>query len=642
MEKKDLQKVLKECEKGWLPPGQMTLTEWADKYRFLSPESSSEHGKYRSSRTPYMVGIMDAVSDPEIADVVVQKSSQIGYTEFLTNCLGYFIERAPAPMLMIMPDLNIAESFSLDRFSAMIRDTPILRNKLAPQKRGSDKNTRMYKKFPGGHLTFVGANAPSGLASRPIKILLFDEVDRMPLSSGGKDGEGDPITLALKRSTTFYDRKAVYGGTPTVKGVSRIESLFENSDKRFYFMPCPHCKHAFKFEWHLVIWPEGDPERAKIRCPECGKDVSERQRQKMISLGKWKATAASKVAGFFLNELYSPWVTPAKMAAAFLIAKKRPETLQVFVNTSLGETWEDKALTVDASGLLTRVERYPAEVPAGVLLITAGVDIQADRIEILFVGHGLEGEAWIIKPLVLTGDPTRLEVWQRLDDQLATRFEHEKGYKLPVAGVCIDSGYLTSQVYAYCKGKFARRVFCIKGVTGAKPLVGRPSGKRSAKFPKLFPIGVDNGKDTLFSRLKIAEPGPGYIHYPDNLPPDFFTQLTNEKMVTRYVKGQPTRVWIKKSKSGGRNEILDMFIYSLAALAILNPKMDRIKERVADALAKKGEIPVEKEPLIPEKADDAPTIEEKIGEKTADSAPQYQRKGRSGRGRGRGGFVNKY
>lgn len=522
---------------------------------------------------------MDAVNDPSIGVVVVMKSAQVGWTEILGNVVGFHIEHDPCPILLIQPTLEMGHAWSKDRFAPMLRDTPALHGTVKDARTRDSGNTLLHKTFPGGHITIAGANSPAGLASRPIRIVLCDEVDRYPPSAGT---EGDPISLARKRSTTFWNRKLLMGSTPTVKGISRIEAAFDTSDQRYFFVPCPHCGEYQRLQWSQVQWPEGRPELAAYVCAQCGSLIDDRDKAIMLAAGEWRATKPENgTAGFHLNEIYSPWVSWGDMAQSFLEAKRLPETLKTWVNTALGETWEEQGDAVDETGLLKRRENYGPDIPAGAAVLTAGVDVQDDRLEAELVGWGVSEESWSIEYQIFTGDPAKPDVWRALDDWLLSRFDHETGAKLPIAAACIDSGgHHTKQVYAFCGKRFARHVFATKGQEGqGKPLVRRPNRKSKAQG-KVFLVGADTGKDALYSRLKIEEPGPGYCHFPAHYDEDYFAQLTAEKAITKYVRGFAKRVWIKKTASA-RNEALDCRVLAMVALELLNANIPMIMARMA-------------------------------------------------------------
>jgi phage terminase large subunit GpA-like protein len=381
----------------------MTVSQWADAERRLSPEASAEPGRWYTSRAEYLRGIMDAISDPAIRQVAVMSSAQVGKTEFILNVIGYHIDRDASPILCIQPTLQMAQAFSKDRLAPMLRDTPKLQGKVKDPRSRDSGNTTLHKVFPGGHITIAGANSAAGLASRPVRIVLCDEVDRYPSSAGT---EGDPIRLAAKRATTFWNSKLVTVSTPTVKGASRIEAEWLDSDQREYHVKCPHCGASQTLKWRNVHWEEDKPQTACYTCEECGVTWTDADRFKAIKAGEWIATQPeSGVAGFRLSGLYSPWVPLDDAVRDFLEAKKLPETLRVWVNTFLGETWEEQGDGIDEANISARREAYE-NVPDAVHLLTAGVDVQDDRVEVEVLGHGRDEETWSIDHAIIYGDPS--------------------------------------------------------------------------------------------------------------------------------------------------------------------------------------------------------------------------------------------
>lgn len=519
-----------------------------------------------TDRAPYQRGIMDALSDELVREVVFMKSAQVGWTEILNNVIGYHVDQDPSPILLMQPTLEMAEAWSKDRLAPMLRDTPCLRGKIADPKARDSGNTLLHKRFTGGHLTIVGANSPAGLASRPIRVLLCDEVDRFPISAGT---EGDPVDLARKRTTTFWNRKVMLGSTPTIKGASRIEAAFEQSDQRYYFVPCPHCDEYQRLVWSQVRWDEGKPETARYVCAACGALLEDKDKAGMLRRGEWRGTKPfDGVAGFHISELYSPWVTWRQMAESFTRARLLPETLKTWINTALGETWEEDGSTVEPGSLLERRDCGPDLLPAGVLLLTIGGDVQNDRVELQLLGWGADEECWILEQHVIRGDPDKAELWREVDEYLLRRYTTEDGRVLSADAVAIDSGGLSTQaVYQFVVSRKRRRVWAVKGMAGPGKLAWPKKASRTPKSRAMvFILGVDTIKSTLYGRLaKVSEPGPGYIHLPVSADEEFAKQLTSEKALTKYVRGRPTVVWEPRSK-GIAQEAQDCWVYGYAAM----------------------------------------------------------------------------
>lgn len=575
---------------------------------------------------------MDAVNDPSVDAIAIMSSAQVGKTEIINNVCGFYIQHDPAPILVVEPTREMAQAWSKDRLAPMVRDTPSLKSAMPNTKSKDSGNTIFHKRFPGGHLTITGANSAAGLAARPIRIVLLDEVDRYPPSAGA---EGDPVSLARKRSTTFWNRKIVMASTPTIKDESRIEAEWLESDQRRFFVPCPDCGEYQILRWSGVRWDDDDRsgESAVYVCDHCGSLWDDFTRWQAVRAGEWRATEQfNGKAGFHLNEIYSPWVRLAEMVAAFIEAKKLPETLKTFINTSLGETWEDRGDTVDGENLKSRGEPYTADdVPEGVIVVTAGVDVQDDRLEYEFVGWGKDFETWGLGEGSIFGDPSTADLWDRLEDTLLEKFYREDGATLSVAAACIDSGgHHTQSVYNFCKPKArqVRRWWCIKGQGGpGKPIwPGKPSRNNKGRVP-LWLLGVDAAKEHIFSRLTIDEPGAGYCHFPESYPPEFYDQLTGEKRITVYRMGRPYPQWRPKTASQ-RVEALDRRVYAYAAFIGLNPKLDRVNERLIARIKTAGERQDDKNQTVEPEQDEAP-------------ATPARSKRRRRTAKRRGGFVSK-
>lgn len=511
---------------------------------------------------------MDAFHEEGAEEITVMSSSQVGKTLIFKAIIGYHIDVDPAPILVVQPTVEMGETFSKDRLAPMIRDTPVLRDKVKDAKSRDTGNTIQKKNFPGGHVTMIGANAPAALASRPIRIVLCDEVDRYPASAGT---EGDPVNLARKRTITYRSRKRIgLFSTPTIKGKSRIERAWKRSDQRRYYMPCQHCGHSHVFKWENISIIGDDPATTKLSCPSCGGLIEDFHKPAMLEAGKWiKENPESKRPGFHINELYSPWRSFADVATDFYAAKGNPQEEKTWWNTSMGEPYEESGELADADELAKRRENYDADtLPSGALTVTFGADVQKDRIEIEFVAWGAGEESWGIEPVVLGGNPAEAEIWKKLDELLITaRFKTEDGRVLRVAAGCIDSGgHHVQEVYEFCTPRAARNIWAIKGQFGPRPIWPRRQSKsKKYRGHVVRMIGVDTAKDTIYARWKVAEGKPGYCHFSSAYDENWFSQATVEKRVTRIDKrGNEVRSWEKPS--GARNEGFDCRVYAYTAL----------------------------------------------------------------------------
>lgn len=548
-----------------------------------------------TARAEYQRGVMDACSDPAVKEVVFMCAAQLGKSECLNNTIGYYMDYDPGPILMMQPTLDLAMAYSKDRITAgLLRSTPALREKVKDSKFKDSGNTHLHKIFPGGALSLVGANSPSSLASRPIRVILCDEVDRYPVSAGE---EGDPISLAKRRGATFWNRKVILVSTPTNKGSSRIESAYEESDKRKYYVPCHDCGEEQVLSWGQVQWVDNDPKTAEYVCVHCGSIWTDGDRRHAVSKGRWVAENTFKgVAGFWLNALYSPWVILADAVDEFLSSRKDPMRLKTFVNTFLGETWEEQGDSIDDHSVAKRRENYEG-IPEEVVMLTAGVDVQDDRLEVEIVGWGMGEESWNIDYRVIYGDPSSPRIWGQLDEIIQGKYDHPMGDELTIRATCVDSGgHHTRAVYNYAKTRAGYRVFAVKGVGGeGRPIVGRASRNNIGKIP-LYAVGVDTAKELHYARLKIDEPGPGYCHFPASRDEEYFKQLTAEKLITKYFKGYAKRTWVKTRT---RNEALDVRVYAIAAFAILNINMDSLARRFYANVERRNVSDEETKPVKP-------------------------------------------
>ena len=575
------------------PRSKLTGSQWADKYRYVAPGTSPEPGEWRTSRVPYLREPMDSATDKHTEIVVMMTSSQIGKSEILLNIMGFYVDQEPAPQLMLQPTLEAAESFSKERIDPTFRYSPGLNNKLEEGQDGrgtarKSSTTIRMKHYPGGYIAMVGANSPAGLASRPIRVLLADEVDRYQSTK-----EGDPLKLAIQRTTNFYNRKIIMVSTPTIKGASQIEAWYLKSDQRQYFIPCPHCGHEHVWTWNDVKWQKDDagkvlPMTAVICCPKCG--CVERGAYKpdpeLLAKGRWKATnTESRIKGYHINSLCSPWVNLFSLVEEFVTARHNRDNngLMEFINLKLGEPWEERNTDEDLWEYLhKRREYYKDEtLPDGVLILTAGVDVQHDRLECSVYGWGIGKESWGIEHRVIWGSPESPDTWTQLDGFLQMQRCMENGTPLPIACTCVDSGdgAYTEIVYRYTKAREHLRVFSIKGRGGMDtPFINKPT-KNNRFGAYLFSLGVDSGKSLVMSRLKIEDEGPGYVHYPRQqargFDENYFQQLTAEVLEQKFEKGAIKRNW-KKIRE--RNEALDCCVYATAALEICNPNFEYLQD----------------------------------------------------------------
>lgn len=579
-------KLFARCIASLKPPPELTLSQWADAYRMLSAENSAIPGRWHTEAAPYQREIMDAMGDPHIRKVVIMCAAQIGKTAMLMNLLGYYMHYHPAPVLVMQPTLDMGHTFSKDFLAPMLRDTPVLRDLVDTKSRYSG-NTILKKNFPGGHVTIIGANSPASLASRPIKVLLADEVDRYPVSAGT---EGDPLLLAEKRQTTFWDKKTVIVSTPTIKGHSRIETEFMKSTREEWTVPCPGCGHYQPLRWKGVKFDPNNLSKSVLyECERCGEVFREYDWKRQGQLGHFRAeNPGAEARGFHLNTLASNFCGWNEVVEKFLLANEASkqgdqEKLKTWRNTELGETWEEPGTRIDGMELFNRREIYGAEVPEDVLVLTCGVDVQKDRFEVEVVGWGVGKESWGIRYQKIFGDVLKEPVWEDLDLFLQSPFYKRDGTALYILCTCIDSGYQSNAVCSFAKERTYRRVFAVKGKGGPGiPYIPKETRNNREGAP-LFSIGTDAGKTLLFQRLQVREKGPNYCHFPLNeeagYTEEYFMGLTAEQQVTHWRKGVLVSTWVPRDGNEfKRNEPLDLRDYASAAMEILGPNLLRKPE----------------------------------------------------------------
>lgn len=578
------------------PPPDITVSEWAVRNRVLPKGTTSRPGPFKPEK--FQIEMMDVILNPLVHEVVIQKSTQVGYSDaVINNICGYFVDADPKPIMLVQPTIDNAKDYGKKRITPMIESCPALRAKIKPPTSRRAGNTLALKEFPGGFLKLTGANSGAGLRSDPVPVVLFDEVDGYPIDV---DGEGDPVAIGTRRTDGYADYKIVKGSTPAKpKGISPIERDFLRSDMRRFRVPCPFCSLKQVLWWRdptsklyrlfYSVDADGQVDHASVAyiCAGCQKKIPERFKQQMLNAGEWVAEFPDRTTvGFHINALYSPWRENwHALAQEWHEANKEnnPEKLKAFINLRLGETWEEQGDAIEALALKGRLEAYQAEVPDGVGLLTAAVDVQSDRLECVVKGWGDKEESWLIAYQQLFGDPGQEAVWNELDSFLLSTWEHTSGQKVKISCTMIDSGGLhTDSVYRFVRARQPRRIFALKGSSeSGKEILGKFSVNNQYRV-KLWLIGTDTAKDRIFARMKIPGPGPGYMHLPDFADDEYLAQLTSEKAVRRYRRGKGTiREYIK---TRARNEALDLEVYALSALYVLGQATIRKLGEMAAAL----------------------------------------------------------
>jgi len=551
-----------------LPPPLRSVAEWADAERMLSRSTSAMPGAWRTSTTPYLREPMERMSAHDPCEtVVLMFGSQLGKSEALNNAIGSYIHDQPGPTLLVQPTLDNAKRYSEQRIAPMIAASPALRSRVAVARGRDGSNKLQLKTFPGGVLVIVGANAPADLASMPIRYLLLDEVDRFPASAGA---EGDPVELAIKRTSSFSSRKIILTSTPTVRGRSRVEEAMLETGWREYHVPCPHCDHRQPLVWEQMRWETGKPKTAMYHCRSCGTGIEEGYKREMLPAGLWVPRYADRedgsAYGYHISTLCAPsgWTSAgwAALVREYEASAGNPQQRQVFVNTRLAETFdESEASDTDPDTMRGRAELFDRPVPDGVKVLTAGVDVQVDRIEVEIVGWGDDEESWSIEYAALPGDTTAPLVWDDLDEFLARPRDG-----MHVMAACVDSGYLAEQVQRWCHDRRGRRVWAVKGTAGSDKPIWPKRGSRGKKGTgwRVWLVGVDGAKDVLWRRWPLDAPGPGFCHVPADRDAEWFRQVLAERPTT--TKGGK-RAWVTDGKT--RSEALDCRVYAYAALMSL-------------------------------------------------------------------------
>lgn len=607
---KRLNVVIGKVLAGMKPPDDLTVTEWAEQNRRLSAESAAEPGPWRTERTPYLREPMNAWTDPKIRHIVMVAASQVGKSEFLNNCIGYVIDQDPGSILFVHPTTIDAKEYSKLRIAPMIRDCPTLRKKVSDPKSRDSGNTILQKTYPGGILTMCGSTEAHALASKPIRYVLGDERDRWALSAGN---EGDPWDLAMARQTTFYNAKSGEVSTPTVKNASAIEAAYATGTMERWKSRCPHCGEYHEIQWADIRFEHDEiivagKKTYKVRsvcyaCPGCGCISTEAEMKRAPA--RWEADNPAAyeqgTRSFWLNAFVSQWASWESIILKYLNAIGSTRKMQVVYNTCFGELWEDRGDLEDEDSLMARREEYPAELPEGVLVLTAGVDTQDDRMEYEIVGHGHFGETWGIEKGIIMGRPDDDAVWAQLDELVfdrVLRFENGVGLKMSMSFVD-EGGHFTQEVRMQCRARLGKKVFCIKGMPGSDKPYTAPPKKQKIIIKQTavgtcwqYQIGVDSGKEVIMDNLRVQTPGAKYCHFPkrDDYGSGYFTGLLSEVKVYDPNKKQPWQ-W-KKIPGHERNEALDCRNYALAAFMVLPKNLDEIDRRLKEAGGERAPAPV--------------------------------------------------
>ena len=599
----DVESVIPSWACGFTPPPKLLVSEWADQKFRLPKKSAAKGGRWRTDDAPYLRGILDVELEAGVQKVAVIKGAQVGLTSAMQINHGYHMECDPCSMLFMLPTMAMVEKWSKSRLDDMIETVPEVAAAL-----NSSKSTLTYKDFEGGSLALAGANTPNSFAGVDVRIAYGDDVDRFPAVVGD---EGDPADLLVNRTDTYYDGIVWFVSTPTLKD-GRIDTLYRRSDQRRWHVTCEDCGHRDYLTWNdaghfRVVFEDKDPETARLRCPACEHDHDEAARRRVLRSGSWIPTAPAQepgLVGFHVPTLLSLLgkVTMSSLVSKWLSARENgQESLKVFINTQLGEAWEAKGTRMDGHVLARRKESYGdgADVPAWASAITAGFDVQQDRLEGLVMAWGSSGERAVIDRVRIDGELKLEAVRKHVADALSKKYRHALGVDLPIHATCIDSGYQTDDVYAFVQSqRQIRRIFATKGIGGKKgePIIGKPSEKRTGKDARpvaLYPVNVDDAKTEIMSALNQSVPGPNYVHFPhddEKYNDEFFAQLTSEHKEKVYNKRKIAthEIWVQDRE---RNEMFDAAVLNLVAFKLLNQNVRQMLAEIKAAAPKVESTP---------------------------------------------------
>lgn len=580
-------------------------SEWADRYFYLSSESSGIEGKWKC--LPYQIALANWICDDDIQEINVIKSARVGFTKLLMIGIGYGIEHKRRNQVIFQPTDGDAHDFSVDEIDTMIRDVRCVGDMLkVPPGTKSKWNTTEKKVFAGSILDIKGGKSGRNYRRMTKDCVFYDELDGF---DSDIDGEGSPLELGDTRVQTSSFPKSVRGSTPRVKGISLIEKAIQNCKHVYYrFVPCPDCGELQRLEFANLHWPEGHPELARMVCKACGVEIDYGQFPDMDEKGRWQTldgyyyvdsedifynpnnepTERPKRIGVHIWAAYSYFTTWADTAVKWHEAtqeakKGNANKLKTVINTRLAETWEEKGERIDAGRFGDeRLEDYGETIPNDVLFLTFGADVQGgknSRIEVEIVGWGIEEESWSLDYLVIPGDVTQQQPWDHLDEALTRRFTRDDGVQLPIHGGFVDAGYLPTQVFRFTGPRKARNVYASKGGnTKGAPLVNAGNWRGDRIRAIEYMVNSDHAKDLAMARLELHQPGPGYCHFPRHYGAEYFQQLTAEEKVLKRKHGVIVgHEWIKKRD---RNEALDCRCLNIAALARFNPHLPAVKLRL--------------------------------------------------------------
>lgn len=558
-----IEAIRREALKALMPPPRLRLSDWIEAEVHLPEGVSAQPGAVRL--WPFQREIADAIGDPLIERVTLVKPVRVGFTTLLTSAVASFVANDPAPILCLLPAEADCRDYMVSDVEPIFAASPAVAAVLSDERDEAGRNTLLSRRFPGGSLKVVAAKAPRNLRRHNVRLLFIDEADGMEATP-----EGSPILLAERRTLSFPDRKIVLGSTPVHEETSHVLRAYARSDQRIFEVPCPSCGTFTEITWDHIVWVEDAPETARWCCPHCNDEIEERHKPRMVAEGRWRAQRPEVAghAGFQMNALVSLHANAAwgKLAAEFLSAKDDPTTLQTFVNTILGQGWRADGEELDETDMQARAEDFGLDlVPAEVLALTVGCDVQHDRLELTYIGWTETNGMLILGHRVIWGAFDDNETWAELDTMLAERFPHALGGKIGIDASAVDAGDGTSmnRVTDFCRSRTRRKIMAIKGASGNRPVIER-AGSKTKTGARLWIVGVDTVKLQLFARF----PRPSATRFSKSLPAVWFEQATSERAIIRYSRGQPVRSF--QRIPGRRAEALDCAVYAFAARHLVN------------------------------------------------------------------------
>ena len=582
-----IETIRAEALRALLPPPRLRLSQWIEREIHLPDGVSAQPGKVRL--WPFQRDIADAIGDPLLERVTLVKPVRVGFTTLLTSAVASFVANDPAPILCLLPAEADCRDYVVSDIEPIFGASPSVASALSGDLDEAGRNTLLSRRFPGGSLKVVAAKAPRNLRRHNVRLLFIDEADGMEATA-----EGSPILLAERRTLSFPDRKIVLGSTPVHEETSHVLRAYAQSDMRIFEVPCPDCGAFAEITWDAITWDDGAPETARWRCPHCAAEIPETRKPAMVEGGRWRATRpeVGGHAGFRLNALVSLHANAAwgKLALEFVAAKDDPSTLQTFVNTILGQGWRSDGEELDEAGMAARAEPISLDpVPAEVLALTVGCDVQHDRLELTYCGWTEAGCAVILAHRVIWGAYDAEDTWAALDTLLQERFPHALGGRIGIDAAAVDAGDGTTMhhVTGFCGPRARRKVLAIKGAPGNRPIIER-AGSVTKTGARLWIVGVDTVKAQLFARF----PRPALMRFSDTLPAIWFDQAASERAVVRYVRGQPVRSF--QRIPGKRAEALDCTVYAFAARQVVTVQAESRR----NALSNPEAVAVPKKPVL--------------------------------------------